>query len=150
MCFVNNYINCAKFIYALYKIFYNSSPQNIENVKKAAEVCGPTGQKLLQFMVMHDGFLSDESKKELSYIFEECSTHSWEDTEKIYLSEFKKPISEDFSINDIDIMPVGSGTIGQVYRLYSLKYKEYVDHFHPHIENMFDLVDLKQHRNFVL
>ena len=125
MCFVN-YINCAKFIYALYKIFYHKSRKNIENVKNAAEACGPTGQKLLQFMVMHDGFLCEESKKELSYIFEECSTHSWEDTEKIYLYEFKKPISQDFSINDTDIIPIGSGTIGQVYRLYSFEYQEYV------------------------
>jgi predicted unusual protein kinase regulating ubiquinone biosynthesis (AarF/ABC1/UbiB family) len=89
-------------------------------------MCGPTGQKLLQFIVMHDGFLSDESKEELSYIFEECTTHSWEDTEKIYLHEFGKYIDEDFCINYKDTVPIGSGTIGQVYRLYSKHYNDYV------------------------
>ena len=125
MCFVN-YINCANFIYSLYKLFYYKSPQNIENVKKSAEMCGPTGQKLIQFMVMHDGFLCNDTKEELSYIFEKCEIHSWKDTELIYLKDFGKHISEDFSINDTDIIPIGSGTIGQVYKLYSIEYKEYV------------------------
>lgn len=125
MCFVN-YINCANFIYSLYKLFYYKTAKNIENVKKAAELCGPTGQKLLQFIVMHDGFLSPESKEELSYIFEKCTTHSWKDTEQTYLRDFGKHIEEDFYVNYKDIIPIGSGTIGQVYRLYSTEFNQYV------------------------
>jgi len=125
MCFTS-YINCFNFIYSLYKLFYYKSSKNIENVRKASELCGPTGQKLLQFIVMHDGFLSAESKEELSYIFEKCTVHSWKDTQEIYLRDFGKNIEEDFYINDTDIIPIGSGTIGQVYKLFSLEYDTYV------------------------
>ena len=125
MCFVN-YINCINFIYSLYKLFYYKNAKNIENVKKNAELCGPIGQKLLQFLVMHDGFLSVDTKDKLSYIFEECPIHSWKETEKIYLNDFGKHIDQDFYINHRDVVPIGSGTIGQVYKLYSLDYKEYV------------------------
>lgn len=125
MCFVN-YINCLNLVYALYKLFYYKSEKNIENVKKTAELCGPIGQKLLQFIVMHDGFLSPDTKDKLSYIFENCTTHSWKETEMTYLAEFGKHIEEDFDINYRDIIPVGSGTIGQVYKLYNFELNKYV------------------------
>lgn len=125
MCFMN-YINCLNLVYALYKIFYYKSDKNIENVKICAEACGPIGQKLLQFMVMHDGFLASDTKEKLSYIFENCTTHSWEDTQKIYLHDFGRDIEDDFEITYKDTIPVGSGTIGQVYKLYSIDQTEYV------------------------
>ena len=125
MCFIN-YINCINLIYALYKLFYYKNDKNIENVKITAEICGPIGQKLLQFIVMHEGFLSHDSKEKLSYIFENCTTHPWEDTEKIYRYEFGRDIQEDFHITQDDIIPIGSGTIGQVYKLYNLQRNEYV------------------------
>jgi predicted unusual protein kinase regulating ubiquinone biosynthesis (AarF/ABC1/UbiB family) len=95
-------------------------------VKKASEICGPIGQKLLQFLVMHEGFLSSDSKDKLSYIFENCNTHPWRETEQIYFRDFGKYIDEDFYVTKSDTCPIGSGTIGQVYKLYSLQHNNYV------------------------
>lgn len=125
MCFTN-YIKCLNLVYALYKLFYYKTDENIENIKKAAEICGPIGQKLLQFIVMHDGFLSSDSKEKLSYIFEDCTIHSWKETEEIYTKDFGKYIGDDFIIDRYSIIPIGSGTIGQVYKLYSIEHNEYI------------------------
>jgi predicted unusual protein kinase regulating ubiquinone biosynthesis (AarF/ABC1/UbiB family) len=125
MCFVH-YVNCIQFIISIHRLFYNECDKNIENVIKSAEACGPIGKKLLQFIVMHEGILTLSTKNKLSYIFENCPIHSWKDTEMQYYKEYGRYIDEDFIITPEDTIPIGSGTIGQVYKLYSLEYNDYV------------------------
>lgn len=125
MCCVT-YIKCVKYIYSLQCLFYDESDKNISIVKKNAEECGPIGQKLLQFLIMHNGFLTTECKRRFSYIFEDCNKHSWEDTQIIYSQDFGHNIEQDFVIEDADKIPIGSGTIGQVYKLYNRTLKEYI------------------------
>jgi len=110
----------------------------------------PVGQKLLQFFMMHDGFLSAESKKKFVYIFEECITHSWEETQKLYVEDFGRHIEEDFDINGLDIIPVGSGTLGQVYKLFHRKMKKHIalKVRHPNVER--DAQRLISTINFIL
>lgn len=126
-CFIT-YIKCAKYIYSLRCLFYNECPKNIEYVKKNALECGPIGQKLLQFLIMHNGFLSAECKNNFLYIFEDCNSHSWEDTKTIYREDFGREIEDDFVIDNTNesIVPIGSGTIGQVYKLYNHKLQQYI------------------------
>lgn len=128
--------NCTKLLYSLYILFYNETDENIEYVKKTALDCGPVGQKLLQFLMMHDGFLSAESKKKFVYIFEECVTHSWEETQNLYVEDFGRHIEEDFEITGLDTIPVGSGTLGQVYKLFHRKMKKMIalKVRHPNVE----------------
>lgn len=128
--------NCIKLLYSLYILFYSETDENIRYVKETALQCGPIGQKLLQFLMMHDGFLSAESKKKFVYIFEECVTHSWKDTQQMYFEDIGRHIDEDFEINGLHTIPVGSGTLGQVYRLYHSKMKRYValKVRHPNVE----------------
>lgn len=126
ICF-SNYAKCVRLLYSLYMLFYNETESNIEAVKTYAEGCGPIGQKLLQYLVMQDGFLSSTAKKKLEYIFEECASHEWADTERIYFEDYGRPIESDFSVDQpIDKIPVGSGTIGQVYRLFHREMGIYV------------------------
>ena len=125
MCY-NNYIKCGRLIYSLRQLFYDESDANIKAVQVYAYACGPIGQKLLQFMVMHDGFLSSTTKDKLKYIFEDCITHSWEETELIYKEDFDRDIYDDFDIKKSCKVPIGSGTIGQVYKLYHRELKQYV------------------------
>lgn len=127
---------CCTLLYSLYKLFYSETNEHIEAVRRSAQSCGPFGQKLLQFIMMHDGFLSSESKKKFGYIFEHCSTHSWEDTQEMYYQDFDRDIEEDFEIRGTDIIPIGSGTIGQVYKLFHRKLNKYIalKVRHPKIE----------------
>lgn len=129
-------LNCIKLLYYLYKLFYNESDINIENVKYLSYNCGVVGQKLLQFLMMHEGFLSIECKKKFKDIFENCENHSWEHTCKIYLEDFKKPIEDDYEINEESKVPIGSGSIGQVYKLYHKKLEHYIalKIKHPNVE----------------
>ena len=115
--FVYSY-RCGKLLYYLYRLFYNETDNNILAVKKAAGQCGVIGMKFLQFMMMHDGFLSAEGKKHFGYVFEDCDYHRWEDTCKLYQADFGKHIHEDFKLNEDSAIVIGSGSIGQVYKLW--------------------------------
>lgn len=120
------YIKCVRYIYSLRRLFYNETEENIEIVKKNAEECGPIGQKLLQFLIMHNGFLSTECKARFSYIFEDCASHPWEETRLIYREDFGHEIEQDYEIDEKSTVPIGSGTIGQVYKLYNRVLKQHI------------------------
>lgn len=117
---------CAKLLYRLYKLFYEESDTNIVAIKKAASECGVVGVKLLQFIMMHDGFLSAEGKKHFGYVFEDCECHRWEDTCKMYTQDFNKCLAEDFDLDEDSAIVIGSGSIGQVYKLWDKKEQRFV------------------------
>jgi predicted unusual protein kinase regulating ubiquinone biosynthesis (AarF/ABC1/UbiB family) len=128
--------NCAKLLHALYQIFYYETDTNIAYLKQAAAQCGPIGNKLLQFIMMHDGFLSVKCKTHFGHVFEDCVTHDWKETSSMYLLDFGKDIEEDYEITEESKKPIGSGSIGQVYKLYHRNMNTYVAMKvrHPHIE----------------
>lgn len=117
---------CAKLLYCLYKLFYDESDKNIIAIKKAAEECGVVGTKLLQFIMMHDGFLSAEGKKHFGYVFENCECHRWEETCKMYAEDFTRCLAEDFDLDEDSAIVIGSGSIGQVYKLWDKKEGKHV------------------------
>jgi predicted unusual protein kinase regulating ubiquinone biosynthesis (AarF/ABC1/UbiB family) len=127
---------CAKLLYRLYKLFYEESDANIVAIKKAAVECGVVGTKLLQFIMMHDGFLSAEGKKHFGYVFEDCDYHRWEDTCRMYAQDFGRCLVEDFELDEDSAIVIGSGSIGQVYKLWDKEERRYmaVKVRHPFIE----------------
>lgn len=118
--------HCYQLVLSLYRLFNNESSQNIANAKYAATQCGPIGIKLMQFIVMHDGILSAECKKHFRNIFEDCNSHNWAHTEKVYKATFNRSIEDDFEISFTSKIPIGSGSIGQVYRIWSKQHKHFV------------------------
>lgn len=126
---------CYQLVLSLYKLFRSETPQNIANAKSAAAKCGPIGIKLMQFIVMHDGILSAECKKNFRNIFEDCNTHEWEYSQQVYKQTFGRYIESDFDVSSSEI-PIGSGSIGQVYRLWSKEHQCYValKIKHPYID----------------
>jgi predicted Ser/Thr protein kinase len=69
---------------------------------------------------MRDNQIND---KQLYFVFENCQVHSFDFTQRMYLEEFGKEISDDY---EIDPEPIASGSIGQVYRWYSKERNEYL------------------------
>jgi len=101
----------------------------LKKLEKSLYNCGPIGIKLVQNIIMYDGLLQIDSINKLKYTLEQCKVHSWSDTSKLYYNNYGRDISEDFEVNESDLVNksiIGSGSIGQVYKLYSKKYKKYV------------------------
>ena len=117
---------CAKLIYGLYKLFYDETDANIASVKHAAADCGAIGQKLLQFFMMHEGFLTPECKKHFGHVFEDGETHTWGETSAMYQEDFGEAIEDVYEISEIAPFPIGSGSIGQVYKLFHKGLNKYV------------------------
>lgn len=111
--------NCARLVYAIFRIFKHESMLNVTFLKIAASRCGTVGTKLLQFIMMHDGIISSDCKKHFQHVFEDCKTHDWVYTLHAYRRAFGHSLYDDFVVTPESTVPVGSGSIGQVYRLYS-------------------------------
>jgi len=62
--------------------------------------------------------------KLLNELFENCDIHTLEQTKQMYLKDFGKTLESEFIVNESSI--VGSGSIGQVYRLYSKRHSGYI------------------------
>lgn len=129
--------NCGRLLYSLYCIFYHETDDNIERLKVSIHHCGAIGHKLLQFLLMHDGFMSKNCKQHFQHVFENCENHSWEYTESCYKNEFHHEIEDDFIITESSKVPIGSGSIGQVYKLYDKERGGYValKIKHPNIDS---------------
>ena len=66
-------------------------------------------------------------------LYDDCNWHSLNYTKKIYKETFNKDLDEDYSIEE----QIGSGSIGQVYKIKNKKTKNYdiLKVRHPNIEN---------------
>jgi predicted unusual protein kinase regulating ubiquinone biosynthesis (AarF/ABC1/UbiB family) len=106
------------FLYALYKLIDNETEKNIRVLKTCATRCGSLAIKLLQFLSMNYIIKTPEMKE----FFEKCVIHSIEDTKKMYLVDFGRPIEDTFILHEV----IGSGSIGQVYRAFDKKKGVYV------------------------
>ena len=92
--------------------------------------CGPIGVKLIQLLIMYDGVLPISYINKLKYTLENCKVHSWKNTEDLYYANFGTHIYDDYNLinttDDYNKCIVGSGSIGQVYKLYSKELQKYV------------------------
>jgi predicted unusual protein kinase regulating ubiquinone biosynthesis (AarF/ABC1/UbiB family) len=107
-------IRYSYFLWSIYLLTHKESDSRIERVKKATNKCGPLGIKLLQFIIMRNTFKT----KELNFFLEKCAPHNLEETKKLFYKDFGKDLESEYKI---DPEPIGSGSIGQVYKLYSIK-----------------------------
>lgn len=99
------------FILSIYILYLKENETNISRVKKHAILCGPLAIKLLQFILMRN-YISAK----FDLFLEDCPTHSFEKTKELYLKDFGRHIDFDFTIDSK--IPIGSGSIGQVYKVY--------------------------------
>ena len=133
--FFLNYFNFSVFLINLYWFLKNQNEENTNRLKRSVVKCGPICIKLLQFMIMRENLIKTDK---LNYLLEHCEIHDWEYTKDCYLKDFGKEICDDFFIDEnYDQEVIGSGSIGQVYKLFSYKLNEYtaVKVKHPDINN---------------
>jgi predicted unusual protein kinase regulating ubiquinone biosynthesis (AarF/ABC1/UbiB family) len=112
-------LRCLGIIYALYAVYHRPTDKNVARTKAAASRCGAVGLKLLQFLVSIDGIFADVVRDGLADVFDACECHSWADTLAMYREDFGHDLHDDFvaSHADTEVRPIGSGSIGQVYKL---------------------------------
>jgi predicted unusual protein kinase regulating ubiquinone biosynthesis (AarF/ABC1/UbiB family) len=113
-------ISLIYFFWSIYLLTYSETKSRIDRVSKSANKCGPLGIKLLQFILMRKIFKT----KELDHFLEHCTTHSFDKTKELYLLDFGRSIDTDFKIESSE--PIGSGSIGQVYKFYDIHNNRYV------------------------
>ena len=114
-------VNLIKFLYTLFSISKKHTDASVNKLIKITNKCGPLAIKLLQFILMRDNSINDPK---LNFVFEECIVHDFEHTKRMYLNDFGNDISKDYKIENK--LPVASGSIGQVYKMYSKSRNEYV------------------------
>jgi predicted unusual protein kinase regulating ubiquinone biosynthesis (AarF/ABC1/UbiB family) len=102
-------------LYRYFVLFWNIYHK--KNIHKAVNNCGPLGIKLIQFLVMRNVL------KENKDFLENCNVHPFHETKRLYFKDFNKDITKDFIINS---KCIGSGSIGQVYKLYDINLKKHV------------------------
>ena len=115
-------IRYSKFVYSLYKLTKDENEKNINYVNECTIKCGPIAIKLLQFILMTTNNLIKTDK--LNFVLENCNVHSFEETKKLYFNETGNNIFDDYVFDSEDT--IGSGSIGQVYKVYCKKRKEYI------------------------
>lgn len=117
----------AVLLYCLYRAISYESAENLQRLKRAALASGVIGIKMMQFIVMHDGVLSKFSKSILADVLERCDQHDWQYTVATYRIMFGHEITDDFDVPfTAEPRPIGSGSIGQVYKLYHRRLHQYV------------------------
>lgn len=133
--FLKNFYKYIQYFYSLHLfIKHKDTSKNIiylNKFEKNIYNCGPIGVKLIQFILMYDNILSNELRDRLNYTLEDCRTHSWNETTDLYYINYGRNINEDYELElnaDIDNKNniIGSGSIGQVYKLYNKNLKKYV------------------------
>jgi predicted unusual protein kinase regulating ubiquinone biosynthesis (AarF/ABC1/UbiB family) len=136
MIFLVYIIKYSTFVYSLYKLNKFQSIQNIQYVNDCAISCGPLAIKLLQLIIMGDKKLLKTDK--LDFVLENCIKHTFDKTCDLYFQDFGHDITDDYEFHSFDGPVVGSGSIGQVYKVYSKKRKEYIAMKvkHPGINNL--------------
>ena len=114
-------IDYTWFLYSLWRVSAKNNENNVNRLITITKKCGTLAIKLLQFILMRDTSISNEK---LCFVFENCENHSFEYTKELYFKEFHRSIYDDYII--IDTKPIASGSIGQVYKVYSKKRNEYI------------------------
>ena len=120
-----------KSLYWSYEYFCknNKTEENLQNIIYNVKNGGCVLIKLVQWLlpiieVHYDiDIKKDENKwfRDLESIYDNCFIHSLSYTKKKYKKLFNKNIEDDYEIIDI----IGSGSIGQVYKIKNIKTGEF-------------------------
>ena len=132
------FINFIRFLYSIYRVSKDPSDKNVGCLINTTNRCGPLAIKLLQFILMRNNIKNEK----LQFVFEDCNKHAISKTQQLYLKDFGNEMSKDFIIDDIVL---GSGSIGQVYKLYNWKLNRFValKSKHPDVDkNLNDFVNV--------
>ena len=128
-------INCIRLLIAFLRMYKSRTVENAILMRHAAQRSGAIGIKLLQLIIMRDNIFTPEYKQHFEGMLEDCDRHSWDETARMYKEDFKHDIDADYILYSFDedmftsyipVVPIGSGSIGQVYKLYSKTHKTYV------------------------
>ena len=132
---VCNSFNCIQLLIAFLRMYKDRTEENAILMRHAAHRSGAIGIKLLQLIVMRDNIFTPEYRQHFEGMLDDCDRHSWDETARMYKEDFQHNINEDYilySFGDdmftpyIPLIPIGSGSIGQVYKLYSKTHNTYV------------------------
>lgn len=139
--------NYVKLIYKI-SIFYNLSKKQdikendinkfVQDILPTINICGCVCIKLCQWITPILDIIYNESNKDtywlksLETFYENCPEHSLDYTFSQYKSDFKEDFNDTYELLDI----IGSGSIGQVYKIkHRLTNKIYaMKIIHPHVK----------------
>ena len=100
-------------LFCLY--FYNNNEFLLNNVYNLIKKSGVVGIKFCQWFIYNQRLTNDNSNLDrFEDFYEKCEIHSIEDTKNIFYNDFGFNINE--YLEFIDITPIASGSIGQVYK----------------------------------
>lgn len=129
-------------IYSYTRLLYNlryyinsNSEDNllVKNIVENVKRCGAIAIKLSQWSIPRLEIYENKWLKKCEELYDDCNWHSLEYTKKIYKKTFNKDLDEDYSVEE----QLGSGSIGQVYKVKNKKTNEYdiLKVKHPGIES---------------
>jgi predicted unusual protein kinase regulating ubiquinone biosynthesis (AarF/ABC1/UbiB family) len=112
------FISILIFVHSIYKLKKEVNESNINYIKNQAIKCGSIGIKLLQVFVMNNFFNTNA----LNFVLESCPQHDFSYTEKIYKKQYNKNINDTYTLKKV----IGTGSIGQVYKLWDKENERFV------------------------
>ena len=154
--------NYSKLGYNLYSLYSEYSNHNsidtdksnalIDAIHRNVLQCGAICIKFAQWLlpILDNIYIKGEEKPywfvSLEDLYENCPIHSIDYSKQIYYDDFKENFDDDYKIVDV----VGSGSVGQVYKIQNKHSDEYfaLKITHPNVQNELKL--FKKILSFVL
>lgn len=124
-----------QFAWALVKHEVTGTVESARQVRIIAETLNPVWQKFCQTLACREDIIGKVLAHELSSLLDDCPSHSHDHTCAVM-----KDLDVKFSTEFTDETLIGSGTIAQVYRMFSQTHDKWVavKVKHPHIKECID------------
>lgn len=154
-----NYSKLSYNLYSLYSEYRNNNSIDtdksnalIDAIHRNVLQCGAICIKFAQWLlpILDNIYIEGEEKPywfvSLEDLYENCPIHSIDYSKQIYYDDFKEIFDDDYKIVDV----VGSGSIGQVYKIQNNHTQDYfaLKIIHPNVKNELKL--FKKILSFVL
>ena len=154
-----NYSKLSYNLYSLYSeydkhksIDTDKSNMLIDSIHRNVLQCGAICIKFAQWLlpILDNIYIEEDDKPywftSLENLYENCPIHSTEYSKQIYYDDFKEIFDDEYKLVDV----VGSGSVGQVYKLQDKHSDEYfaLKVIHPNVQNELKL--FKKVLSFVL
>ena len=162
MNIISQFWNYSKLSYNLYSLYseYNKNKSIdtdksnilIDSIHRNVLQCGAICIKFAQWLlpILDNIYIDGEDKPywfvSLEDLYENCPIHSTEYSKQIYYDNFKEYFDDDYKIIDV----VGSGSVGQVYKIHNKHTQDYfaLKVIHPNVHNELKL--FKKFLSFIL
>ena len=121
-----SYVNLSRKVHSLYDLYTeNDTIDNeeghilLDDIHSYVLTCGAICTKFCQWLIpiLDNIYIKDNDKPywftSLERLYENCPIHSHEYTKQVYQDEFKEDFNDDYILLDV----IGSGSIGQVYKI---------------------------------